>query len=181
MFTPLSNRIFTSSIEIENSTVLVSAAFYTISPNKIFFYAQITFIIILVSTLLVFAVLITFYFKYRNVKAEDSEEAEVQNEQINSNSEITSDEISASEVQIDSSDLVEVDTETEDDSEEPVIVSIEPDAEVENNDFTSDETTKEEAEEEKTSTKLMSSDDFEEKLIPCYTPQEFIRIFSETA
>ena len=107
-------RIFTSSIEIENSTVVVSAAFYTISPNKIFFYAQITFIIILVSTILVFAVLISFYFKYRNVKAEDSEEAEIKNEQVDSKDEITCDEISASEVQIDSSDLVEVDNLIED-------------------------------------------------------------------
>ena len=69
-------KMFTSTIEYNNSTILLSVALYPIAPERIFFYARITFIMILCATLLVFVVLIFVYIKYRKAPSPANESSE---------------------------------------------------------------------------------------------------------
>ena len=65
-------KIFSKNISEFEKNLTLTVAIYLITPDKIFFYARITFIIILCATILVFAILLYVYSKYKTPKTENS-------------------------------------------------------------------------------------------------------------
>ena len=63
-------KMFSSNLDCDYPGVVLSVAVYTITPERIFFFAKITFFVILCATMLVFIVLIVVYVKMKNTDSE---------------------------------------------------------------------------------------------------------------